>query len=131
MYQDSNDYGFYENIYWLIHVNTNFEILRYQMILQRDLKGTLFNFKWKKLKDNVEVFVPASVAAQILVIIAQYLVLKVTMFAFQAKDPSQLEKRRLDFLDILVTARDDEGKGLSDQDIRAEVDTFLFEGICI
>ncbi|KAK3084868.1 hypothetical protein FSP39_020492 [Pinctada imbricata] len=44
------------------------------------------------------------------------------------KDPSQLNKRRLDFLDILITARDDEGQGLSDADIRAEVDTFLFEG---
>ena len=41
--------------------------------------------------------------------------------------------RYLDFLDILLTARDDEGKGLSDSDIRAEVDTFLFEGkpLCI
>ena len=34
----------------------------------------------------------------------------------------------LDFLDILLTARDEEGKGLSDREIRDEVDTFLFEG---
>ncbi|XP_069134830.1 cytochrome P450 4A25-like isoform X1 [Argopecten irradians] len=43
-------------------------------------------------------------------------------------DPSQLNKRRLDFLDILLTARDETGSGMSDEDIQAEVDTFLFEG---
>jgi len=31
-------------------------------------------------------------------------------------------------LDILITARDEDGKGLSPQEIRDEVDTFLFEG---
>ena len=36
--------------------------------------------------------------------------------------------RYLDFLDILLTARDDDGCGLSDQEIQDEVDTFLFEG---
>lgn len=36
--------------------------------------------------------------------------------------------RYLDFLDILLTAKDDEGNGLCDLDIRNEVDTFLFEG---
>lgn len=37
-------------------------------------------------------------------------------------------RRYLDFLDILLTAKDSDGTGLSHQDIQAEVDTFLFEG---
>lgn len=46
----------------------------------------------------------------------------------QKDDPDQLNKRRKDFLDILITARDETGKGLTAEEIRAEVDTFLFEG---
>ena len=47
--------------------------------------------------------------------------------AEESKDVTE-RKRYLDFLDILLTARDEDGTGLTDREIRNEVDTFLFEG---
>ena len=38
------------------------------------------------------------------------------------------QRKYLDFLDILLTAADQDGKGLSDLEIRDEADTFMFEG---
>nr|XP_045005411.1 cytochrome P450 4A10 isoform X1 [Jaculus jaculus] len=50
----------------------------------------------------------------------------------QLQDQGELEKirkkRRLDFLDILLFARIENESSLSDKDLRAEVDTFMFEG---
>lgn len=37
-------------------------------------------------------------------------------------------RKYLDFLDILLTAVDSDGQGMSDEQIRNEVDTFMFEG---
>lgn len=45
-----------------------------------------------------------------------------------APEAASHKKRCLDFLDILLTAKDENGEGLTSSEIRDEVDTFLFEG---
>ncbi|XP_076453382.1 ultra-long-chain fatty acid omega-hydroxylase-like [Babylonia areolata] len=45
-----------------------------------------------------------------------------------AAEEQSRRRRCLDFLDILLTARDENNEGLRPDEIRAEVDTFLFEG---
>ncbi|XP_040096946.1 cytochrome P450 4F3-like isoform X2 [Oryx dammah] len=41
---------------------------------------------------------------------------------------TKTKAKTLDFIDVLLLAKDEDGKGLSDEDIRAEADTFMFEG---
>ncbi|XP_032765468.1 cytochrome P450 4F4-like [Rattus rattus] len=41
---------------------------------------------------------------------------------------AKAKSKTLDFIDILLLSKDEDGKELSDEDIRAEADTFMFEG---
>ena len=49
-------------------------------------------------------------------------------FKQKHKGSEPVSKKAIDFLDILLLARDDNGEGLTDLEIRQECDTFLFEG---
>nr|XP_023960726.1 cytochrome P450 4B1-like [Chrysemys picta bellii] len=50
-------------------------------------------------------------------------------FLKDERQPEKIQRRRhLDFLDILLSAKDENGAGFSDEDLRAEVDTFMFAG---
>ncbi|XP_036751448.2 cytochrome P450 4F2-like [Manis pentadactyla] len=41
---------------------------------------------------------------------------------------AKAKAKTLDFIDVLLLSKDEDGKELSDQDIRAEADTFMFAG---
>ncbi|XP_069340473.1 cytochrome P450 4F3-like [Eulemur rufifrons] len=41
---------------------------------------------------------------------------------------AKAKSKTLDFIDVLLLSKDEDGKQLSDEDIRAEADTFMFEG---
>ncbi|XP_032128156.1 cytochrome P450 4F3 isoform X3 [Sapajus apella] len=41
---------------------------------------------------------------------------------------AKANSKTLDFIDVLLLSKDEDGKELSDEDIRAEADTFMFEG---
>ncbi|XP_032990686.1 cytochrome P450 4F3 isoform X3 [Rhinolophus ferrumequinum] len=41
---------------------------------------------------------------------------------------AKAKNKTLDFIDVLLMSKDEDGKALSDEDIRAEADTFMFEG---
>lgn len=56
-----------------------------------------------------------------------HLVMNFYSVYFQEKQPLS-KKKNLDFLDILLSAKDENGEGLTDLEIRNEADTFLFEG---
>ncbi|KAK3104941.1 hypothetical protein FSP39_013651 [Pinctada imbricata] len=53
---------------------------------------------------------------------------RITLAEEGNKERTERKSRYLDFLDILLTARDEYGTGLTSLEIRNEVDTFLFEG---
>ncbi|XP_054321807.2 cytochrome P450 4F2 isoform X2 [Pongo pygmaeus] len=41
---------------------------------------------------------------------------------------AKAKSKTLDFIDVLLLSKDEDGRKLSDEDIRAEADTFMFEG---
>lgn len=47
---------------------------------------------------------------------------------FKKKNEDISDGKYRDFLDIILTATDEDGQGMSMEDIRSEVDTFLFAG---
>ena len=46
----------------------------------------------------------------------------------QVENPDAAQNRYLDFLDILLAAKDETGQGMGNREIQVEVDTFLFAG---
>ncbi len=63
-----------------------------------------------------------------LLLMAIFSIVSILLLLPQDKDGPP-KSRYLDFLDILLSARDDAGQGLTPLEIRNEVDTFLFAGM--
>ena len=47
---------------------------------------------------------------------------------YEHTDHEDKSQHHRDFLDVLLTVKDEDGKGLDDEEIREQVDTFLFRG---
>ncbi|XP_010867490.1 cytochrome P450 4F3 isoform X2 [Esox lucius] len=46
----------------------------------------------------------------------------------EKRDEEEKKKKVVDFIDLLLLSKDEEGQGLSDEDVKAEADTFMFAG---
>ena len=61
--------------------------------------------------------------------VANHLVKPQSEEANENEESELSNKQRLDLLDILLAAKDSDGRGLTFREIRDEVDTFLFAGL--
>ncbi|KAK6189675.1 hypothetical protein SNE40_001678 [Patella caerulea] len=95
------------------------------LILRRSVSlVTLITPLYKLTKEGKEFYKMCDYAHQF----SQEIINKRKLQLQKESEEEVKQRRHLDFLDILLTAKDENGEGLSDIEIRDEVDTFLFEG---
>ncbi|KAK7088100.1 hypothetical protein V1264_022062 [Littorina saxatilis] len=96
------------------------------LILERSLKIHLYpEFTYKLTKQGKEYYQLCDYVHNFtLDIIAA----RKKQLAKQEEGEQKTGRKRLDFLDILLTSQDEQGQGLTDTEIRDEVDTFTFAG---